>query len=304
MKKTNFILLLLLVSFHLIAQSRFDVFTVGGNYNFMQTTSTSPAHNYESSLLANFSFPLIFKDSSVWISIADYQSYSVFNNYFPEDSFPIKKFDLHGFILRTGYVYRIDASHGLQALIIPRYMGDFNASFPKSFQLGAMMMYETKKSDALTWRAGILYNEECFGPQLTPVFFLDWKLTGKVRFTGLLPIYGKLYWQSTEKFSSGLHFVGLTTSYRINEPGYKNYYVERNSIDISYFSNLQIVKNIFLEARLGYSINKDFALYEENQKIDLALPLLYIGDNRVRANGEYKGSPMFHLRLLYSLPVN
>lgn len=297
-------LLFLFFITQLYAQKRFDLFYVGANENFMQQDSIKRDKNYEASAFANLSVPIILKDSSVWITVFDYQSYSINNNYFSTDSMPIDRFNLHAFILRTGYIRRFSEGRALQVLVIPRVMTDFNTAFSKSFQMGGMMMYEKVKSKTYTYRIGILYNQECFGPYITPIFYLDWSITQKLKFTGLLPIYGKLYLEPSTKLSYGLHFVGLTTSYRVNENNYENYYVERNSIDLSVFSNIKIWKNVYFEGRVGYSIKKDYALYAEDQKVDLGLPLIYIGDNRTRSNYEYENSPFVHFRLLYSLPIN
>lgn len=303
MKKITLTFLFISIVSTLLAQKRFDLFYIGGNYNFMQADSLNRSKNYESSIVANLSVPVVFKDSSVWITIVDYQSYSINNNPLPTDSTPIERFNLNAFLLRTGYIKRFTSSQALQVLVIPRVMTDFNATFSNSFQLGGMVMYEKIKNKDLTWRAGLLYNQEFFGPYFTPVLYLDWNITRKLKFTGMLPVYGKLYFQPSDKFSYGLHFVGLTTSYRVNEKYYENYYVERNSIDLSLFSNHKVWNNIFFEGRIGYSLTKDYGLFSNDQKVDIGLPLVYIGDNRTRANAEYKGSPFIHLRLLYSLPT-
>lgn len=297
-------LLFLFFITQLYSQKRFDLFYVGANENFMQQDSIKRDKNYEASAFANLSVPIILKDSSVWITVFDYQSYSINNNYISTDSMPIDRFNLHAFILRTGYIHKFSEGRALQVLVIPRVMTDFNTEFSKSFQFGGMMMYEKVKSKTYTYRIGILYNQECFGPYITPIFYLDWSITQKLKFTGLLPIYGKLYLEPSTKLSYGLHFVGLTTSYRVNENNYENYYVERNSIDLSVFSNIKIWKNVYFEGRVGYSIKKDYALYAEDQKVDLGLPLIYIGDNRTRSNYKYENSPFVHFRLLYSLPIN
>lgn len=295
--------LILSITLPLSAQKRFDLFYVGGNINFMKKDSLERSKNYEGSIVANLTVPILFKDSSKWITLIDYQSYSINNNFLPTDSTPVQRFDLHAFFLRTGYVHRFNASQSLQVLAFPRLMTDFNASFSKSLQIGGIVMYEKIKNKRMTWRIGALYNTEFFGPSLIPLFYLDCNIGKKLKFTGLLPINGKLYKQPSDRFSYGLHFIGLTTTYRIYEPGYENYYVERKSIDLSLFANKQVWKNVFLEARAGYSVSKDYGLFAEDQKIDLALPLYYFGDNRTRSNGEYFTTPFVHLRLLYSIPV-
>lgn len=292
-----------LITVSLNAQKRFEVFTVAGNVNFMQPTAINPNNSVETALLAALNFPVVFKDSSVWITMVDYAHYSINNEYFLTDANPIKQFNLDGFIVRTGYIHRFNATQALHALFIPRYMTDFKATFSNCIQLGGMLAYEKIKSKNLTWRAGVLFNQEFFGPYLIPILYLDWNITSKLKFTGLLPIYGKLFIQPAANLTTGLHFIGLTTSYRINENSYTNYYVERNSIDLSYFVNTQLAKNIFIEGRVGYSLTKDYALYAENQKVAFAIPLHYFGDNRIRSNNTYNGSPFIHLKLFYSIAL-
>ena len=81
MKRSICILLFLFIANQLYAQKRFDVFYLGANENFMQQDSLKRTKNYEASLFANLSVPLFMKDSSIWMTIVDYQSFSINNNY-------------------------------------------------------------------------------------------------------------------------------------------------------------------------------------------------------------------------------
>lgn len=294
-------LLVLSISISVFAQNRFDVFYMAGNYNFMSTSDNDNSKNYEAAFMSNLSLPIVLKDSSIWYTSLDYQYFGVNNEY--SAIMPMEKFNLHGFILRTGYIHRFNSKQSLQILFAPRYMSDFNASFSKSVQLGGILMYEKIKNDNLTWRLGVLYNQEFFGTYIVPVLYLDWNITQKIKLKGLLPVYAKLYTQPNDKVDVGLHFIGLTTSYRINESGYKNYYVDRRSIDLSLFTNIHLWDNVFFEGRAGYSLSRDYGLYAENDKMDLGLPLVNIGDDRTRANAEFDGSPFIQLRLIYGIPV-
>jgi hypothetical protein len=294
-----FILFLSISSF---AQDRFDLFYLGGNYNFMNTSDTDNSKNYEAAIMSNLSIPIVLKDSSIWYTSIDYQYFAVNNEF--SSTMPMEKFNLHGFILRTGYIYKFNSKQSLQVLFAPRFMGDFNASFSKSVQLGGILMYEKVKNDDFTWRIGVLYNQEFFGTYIVPVLYLDWDLTSKFKIKGLLPVYAKAYIQANEKVAAGLHFIGLTTSYRINEQNYENFYVDRRSIDVSAFTNIHLFDNVFFEGRVGYSLSRDYGLFAEDDKIDLGLPLVNIGDDRTRVNEEFDGSPFVHLRLTYSIPVN
>ncbi len=304
MRKLFYTILLLGLANYIFAQNRFDIFYIAGNYNFMQTTDVNTDNNIESAVQANLSVPLVLKDSSIWYTSIDYQYFSMNNEYLATNPNPIEQFNLHGIILRTGYIHRFNSKQSLQVLFAPRLMTDFVATFSNSIQLGGVLMYEKIKNDDLTWRIGVLYNQEFFGTYIVPVLYLDWNMTSKIKLKGLLPVYAKLYTQPSEKLAYGLHFIGLTTSYKINEPGYNNYYVDRRSIDVSAFTNIHIWDNVFFEGRAGYSLSRDYGLFANGDKMDLGLPLVNIGDDRTRANEEFSGSPFVHLRLIYSIPVN
>jgi hypothetical protein len=253
--------------------------------------------------MTNLSVPIVLKDSSIWFTSIDYQYFSTTNEYLASTVDPIKQFHLNGFMLRTGYVYRIDAKRSLQILFVPRSMADVSASFSNSIQLGGMLMYEKVKNKDYTWRVGAIYNNEFFGTYIVPIFYLDWNMTSKIKVKGLLPIYGKIYMEPNDNVDVGLHFIGLTTSHRINQPGYENAYVERKTIDISAFGNFHLFDNIFMEARAGYTISRDYGLYAEDDKVDISFPLVNIGD-RTRLNEEFGGGAFVHLRLIYSIPVD
>jgi hypothetical protein len=302
MRKLFVTILFINLSISLFAQERFDIFYIAGNNNFMQDDNLNDK-NYEAAIMSNLSIPIVFKDSSVWYTSVDYQYFYMPNQAITTGDTELN-FNLHGIILRTGYIHRFNSKQSLQVLFTPRYMSDFNASFEKSIQLGGIVMYEKIKNDDFMWRIGVLYNQEFFGTYIVPVLYLDWNLTSKFKIKGLLPVYAKAYIQADENTEVGLHFIGLTTSYRVDEPMFENAYVDRRSIDLSLFTNVHLWDNIFFEGRVGYSLSKDYGLYDEDDKIDLGMPLVNFGDDRVRLNQEFDGSPFVHLRLKYSIPVN
>jgi hypothetical protein len=302
MCRAFFSLMVLLLSKSILAQNRFDVFYVAGNYNFLDATPVIK-HNYERALAANLSTPVILKDSSVWLTTFDYQYYNLPNAYKLTDVNPIKTFGLHGCIIRTGYIKKLSNRKAIHALFIPRLMTDFKVNTAEALQFGAMVAYENSSNTNVTWRAGVAYNQECFGPLVIPVLYLDWSITRSLKFTGLLPIYGKLYVMPNKNVSTGIHFIGLTTSYQIAEKNFENHYVQRNAIDVSWFGNVQLIRNIYFEGRLGYSLTKDYGLYANDEKAAITFPLFAINDKRVRANNDFDGSIFIHGRLLYSLPI-
>lgn len=288
-------------TFSAFAQERFDLFYIAGNYNFMQTSAADLDKNFETTIMAQVRVPIVFKNKSIWFTQLDYHYFDVDNEYITTSS--LERMKLHGFIFRTGYIYQMNEKQSIQALFAPRLMTDFNASFAESIQLGGILMYEKIKNENLTWKVGVLYNQDFFGPYIVPVVDLNWSITNTLKLKGLIPVYGALFLEPSEKIQYGLHFIGLTTSYKFSEPAYVNYYVDRRSIDVSLFSKIHLFNNFFLTARAGYSLTRDYGLFGDDDKMTLGLPLVNIGDDRIRANNEYDGSPFVHLRMIYSIPI-
>lgn len=304
MKKAVFVWIVivccLLATDTLQAQSRFDVFHISTNQNFNAQEDSLYKGNNEFAFTSNLNVPVFLKDSSIWFTALDYQYFDIGNP--PSLTAPRSNYTMNGLVLRTGYIHRIDAQKSMQFLVAPRLMTDFKGSLSKGFQLGGIVLYEKKKNPDFTWRVGALYNQEFFGPQLVPLLYLDGKVKGKWRVKGLFPIYGKFYYQANDRVSAGLQFVGLTTSYAISDDLFGDQYMERRVIDAALFSRVQIWKDVFFEGRIGYSILKNYGLYERGDQLSLAMPLTNIGDNRTRLNLDTQGeSPFAFVRLVYSV---
>jgi len=295
--------LILLICLTSSAQKRFELFYLGGNANFPDNTTAKEDENKDISFFTNLSIPIVLKDSSVWFTSLDYQYDSFNNTFLTSEINRINRFNIHGFMMRTGYIKRFNAKTSLQMLLIPRYMTDGKAGFSESIQLGGIVMYEKVKNKNHTWRTGLLYNNELFGTYLVPLYFLDWKISSKFKANGLLPIYGKVYYEPSEKLNIGVHFIGLTKSFAIKE-NEQDYYIERKTVDLSFFTKVHLFNNVFLEARGGYSLTRDAGLYAKGDKVDLSLPLAYVGNNRTRLNEKMEGSPFAYIRLLYSIKVD
>jgi len=210
---------------------------------------------------------------------------------------------LHGFILQTGWVRKINETTSLQFIFTPRFMTDFVNASGSNFQFGGMFLYEKIFSDNLMMRFGALYNQELGGPFMVPLVYLDWKLSPKWSINGLLPIFGKVKYQVNEQFSTGLAFFGLITSYSLGDPAYAGDYIERTSIDPSLFARYKLVGKLHIEGRLGYAIDREYAQYSADQTVPFRISIISFGDDRVPKNVDFGGGVFASLRLVYNLPL-
>jgi hypothetical protein len=135
-----------------------------------------------------------------------------------------------------------------------------------------------------------------------PLVDVLWNFHPKWSLTGLFPIYGKLNYHASERFTAGVSHFGLITSFDLGEaPGT---YMERTSIDLSLFGQYKIAKNVYLEGRIGYALDRNYEQYPDEEKIDLRISILRIGDERnAPLNATFADGLIANLRLSYSLPI-
>jgi hypothetical protein len=148
-----------------------------------------------------------------------------------------------------------------------------------------------------------MINKEFFGPYLVPIVNLDWKITDKFGISGLLPVYAKIKYKATERFTLGISHFGLMTTFGLNNPDYEEDYLERQSIDLALFFNYRIAKNMFLEARVGKPLGRCYKQYAGDQKVDFAIPLATFGDDRVVKNVDFEDGIFCEFRFIYSIEI-
>lgn len=303
MKPTFLSICLLLLSYSSIAQESIDLAAVSFRYGTPRPyDSLYSGKARETSGLINVKVPIVLSESLIWYNDLLYAQFNISNSVPLPDSV-VDPISIHGFILQTGIVKKFKNNTGLQILLTPRFMTDFKNVNGKNWQLGGIALYEKRYSDTFMARFGVLYNQERFGPLLTPLIYLDWRIDTKWSFAGLLPVYGRLTYASSEDLSMGLGFFGLTTTYRLGNSRYLNDYIERFSIDITLFLRQRIAGNIYIEGRLGYALSRRYTQYAEDQKLDLRLITFSFGDDRVAKNINFDDGFIGSLRLVYNIPI-
>ena len=250
MKNNTFALLLVITSLSVFSQQSIDLLTISSRYGTPQSfVDNQVGEATEISTLTNIKVPIVLSEKIIWYSqLTHVYSNVTMNREFPSDI--MSPISVHGFMFQTGIVKKIDDTRAFQLLIAPRFMTDFNGVDGKSIQMGAVALFEKRFRPNLMMRFGAMYNQELSGPLVVPLVHLDWKITDKWSFGGLLPIYAKVKYQATENISTGISFFGLITSYRLGNPDYQTDYMERTSIDLTV---LRRAGNIHIEGRVGYA---------------------------------------------------
>lgn len=304
MKPTIFSALFCLIVFSAAAQESIDLLTVTGRYGLPQPYTFVPGEATESGLLVNAKVPIVFSEKTIWFNNLSY-TYSQVDHQSRLERVNIPPTQLHGFILQTGLVQRLDEKRAFQLLFVPRFMSDLVNPGSDAWQFGAVGLYEHRFNQKLRMRFGAMYNQEMSGPLLVPLIDVLWQMSDRWSISGLLPIYGKLNYQASERFSTGIAFFGLITSYALSESHNNHTYMERTSIDFSLFGRWKAVGNLYVEGRVGYALDRNYEQYDKNENIDLRVSVLKLGDHRGEAqNITFRDGPIAELKLVYNLPID
>lgn len=286
-----------------IGQERLDILTFSGQYGFPASyDSIYEGKGTETGFMGTLVTPARLSDKSIWYSSLNYFYWGVDNSE-DMDAGIVNPIRVHGFILRTGLVQTLGNGNVLQLILAPRLMTDFKGVDTDHLQWGGIAMYRKEFSERLTMGFGLMLNEEFFGPNLVPLIDLDWKLGERWSLTGLFPIYGKLTYRFSERLDAGWSHFGLVTSYRLGDPDYRGDYIDRRSIDESLYARYRLFGDFFVEGRLGYALGRSYKQYSSDQKVDLTLPLISIGDDRVAKNVSIHDGFIASLRLVYSISL-
>lgn len=303
MRKNIITGLILLITYQLVAQDRVEIFSISAKNAFPTSYDSSlTGKAKETAGSASLTVPVPISDDFIIYNNISYFYYHVDN----EPQIPTNiagPIDVHGFILRTGIVKRFSASRSIQVLFSPRYMSDMKGGSTSNIQIGGLALYEKKYSDNLTIGYGTMVNNECFGILAIPLVNVNWQISKRVAITGLLPIYGKVKFKLTDKFNTGMCFLGLTNTFRLNSQNYKDDYIERKCIDLGLYANYNIYKDLFLEGRFGRTLGREYKQYKSDDKVDFATSMIMIGDNRQQKNIMFEDGFYCELRIVYSIKI-
>ena len=294
-------------------QSTIDLLTLSGRYGMPSSYNPTPPDYTgtpidgekatETGVFINAKAPIKFSEKTIWFNNLSYTASHVQNNLELPATMQ-NPINLHGFILQTGLVQRIDDKRAFQLLYVPRYMTDDIGESEGAWQHGAIALYEYRWNSNFMMRFGAMYNQELGGPLLVPLFDINWQMSEKWSMAGLFPIYLKINYQASPRWIVGFSHFGLITSYALHNPEYAGDYMERTSIDLTGFARWKMVGNWHLEGRIGYALNRNYEQYHADQKVDFRLSIIKFGDNRGEPqNVTFTDGPIAELRLVYALPL-
>lgn len=273
MKK--YLLLFLFFSNLAIAQPYTDIVNI--NYQYFSAThdNNSAFKTKTDDFNCNLFFPKEFKNGNVFLLR--------FNSEILKSSTENSVATVSSFAIPVGFQFLSkNKKWKTITVVIPKIASDFeNAISSNDFQFGAYLLENYVVTENVKLKAGLYYNQECFGNFFMPLVGLDWKVNERLNLFGVLPTNYKIEYNIVkDKLYSGLSFKSLTRSFNISQ----NKYVRFDEILLKTFAEYKLYKNFVIVTEIGYSLGKNPLLYQTDTDVETTNAVYFSTKNYIIFN--------------------
>lgn len=192
-------------------------------------------------------------------------------------------------------------------LLLPKLSSDFKNIGANDFQIGAIFLLKYQKKENLNYKLGLYYNTELFGPFFVPILGLYYLSPNeKLEVDLSLPLWADFNYKVLDKVRVGVNFAAFVRSYYLNEPfqGNSDNYLTKSTNELYGYLQFDLGKSIVLQTKVGYSIGRNYRVYDSNDDIDWGLSAFKFGDNRKQLNPDFKDGLVYRARLIYRFHLN
>jgi hypothetical protein len=298
--KKAILLLLLIIGFgtQLFAQNYVDIAKM--NYGFMpnvpfgDTDNSTDIHDIDLGLV----YPIKLSDKLAIITGVDYSDQIM-------NITPYNDVRLYSSGIRLGAsIQHSDKWSGLY-VAIPKVAGDYQNISSNDFQIGGVAVWKYTKSEYLKYKLGIYASTERFGLITIPIIG-GYYLSPNKKFEAnlSLPIAFDINYKVAKPLRFGVDFNAIVRSYDLTSNALSQYYVHRWVKELGLYAQFDLLnESLIIKTRLLYAMN-DFGMYNDGDKITIAVPATEIGDNRERWNKELGSVLGFKASLIYRFQLN
>jgi hypothetical protein len=269
------------------------------------TYATTPANQFDSSdvstsineFIADITLPVVLSEKTALITGFTFESLNA--KLAPE--LPNNQ-TVYTTLIKLG----LNISHGEKWnttwMLMPKLSSDLQLITERDFQLGGSLLVKYKKRNSLVYQFGMYYNNELSGPFLVPLLGLYYKSNNeKFEINATLPVWAEMNYAVNTWFTLGVNFLAFVKTFHFSEPllSEKGLYWSKSTNELFAYTQFNIKKNYIFQLKGGYSIGRNYGVYEDDDKVDLAFSAFKFGDNRNLENRYFANGVIFQARFFY-----
>ena len=246
--------------------------------------------------------PIVLKGGNAFITGFDLQSLSTkVNPTTPELT------AVYSILLKLGMNIKHSEKWSGTYMFLPKLSSDLKEIGAKDFQYGAYVLMKYAKTEHLNYQFGMYYNSELFGPFFVPLLGLYYlSPSNKLEINASLPVWADINYRFYDWFRVGMSFSAFVRSYYINEPQFveSGEYLVKSTNEPMIYLQFEPTKSIILQTKLGYSIGRQYAIYDETDKVTFGLSAFRFGGDQQQLNSNFDDGLVFEGRLIYRFHIN
>ncbi len=187
-------------------------------------------------------------------------------------------------------------------ILLPKFSSDLKQYNAADFQFGVAALFKRVKSQNLNFKFGVFFNTDRFGPFVTPLLGFYYQKE-KWEANILLPRTVDINYRAARSLRLGLRFNGSIRSFNLNLPfNNTEQYLAISNTEISTYLGWSFGR-INCVGSIGYSIGRNYRTYARDDRIDLSISLIKLGDERQQLNSDIQDGLVFKLAAMYRLPI-
>lgn len=175
--------------------------------------------------------------------------------------------NLYGAMLGLSYIKTWKNEKWKTILVsVNRISSDFKNITIKHYQPGVALLVTYDRNPKVKYKLGAYYNSEFFGAFVLPLLGLDWKITDRLIFFGMLPRSMALEYKFNKWFYAGINWKAITNTYRFQSTNANDYFKLEES-QVRLFTDIYFTKHIVLNLEAGHSFLRSYHLRSESQRL-------------------------------------
>ncbi|WP_370476125.1 DUF6268 family outer membrane beta-barrel protein [Tamlana flava] len=286
------------VYFQGLTQNHFDIAKISYANSPWNDFEVSEAETNIEELAFEINFPIVINEKNILLAglFANETKVSLDAN--------LANNSLNVLGLNLGINKTLSESWSTTFMVFSKIASDEIKISKNNHQIAFFSLFTKKKRSDLNYRFGVYANTEKYGLIVVPIFGIYYLSNNKKFEANLnLPITGDLSYRLNKKAWAGMRFDGLGTTYNLTEQNYstRGAYVSKTSNELVGYFRYRLSKSLYVDAKTGYAIVRNYKVFDSEDKIDLAIASIYLGDNRTQLNERFKDGVIFKIELIYRL---
>lgn len=272
------------------------------NINYAKTENTSFRNSSDKSTISIFdsklTLPVVLNEKTAIITGFDFSIKEL--QLFPNNEFS----KLYYTRLKLGLSTQHSDHWTGTYVLLPILASDYKNINSQDIYMGGIAIWTYKKNKRFNYKFGLYTGYEAFGLYITPlvgIYYINPNSSFEI--SALMPGLLDMNFRVSNKIKLGIDYKGASETFKIHEKNIPITYTENRTLEFSsYIQNNSINKNLLLRLKLGFATN-NFDVYAVDDKIDLSITPIKIGDNRTKLNTNLNSSAFLKIEAVYRFNI-